>query len=91
MQTQHSKLQGKKLGDLIAAAYEMSSAVASDGATANELAARHLERVLARSANLRVVAALRGLARELTPTHARAAHPGVHGRAWTPPPLAVAR
>jgi hypothetical protein len=91
MQTHQSFVQTKKLGDVIAAAYAMSDVVAPDRATANELAARRLERVLARGSNMRLVAALRGLARELAPARARAARPDVQGTTWTLPPLAVAR
>jgi hypothetical protein len=91
MQTQQPSVQTKKLGDVIAAAYEMSTAVASDGATANELAARHLERVLTRGANMRLVAALRGLARQLAPSRAHTARSDVHGKTWAPRRLAVAR
>ncbi len=71
MQTNQPKFGTAQLGETIAAAYDTSSAVASNPTTAGELAARRLERVLARGANARLVAALRDLADELTPVRAR--------------------
>jgi len=65
MQTQRSQSETQQLGDAIVAAYEVSRTVTSDRGTAGELAARHLERVLVRGANARLVAVLRDLASEL--------------------------
>jgi hypothetical protein len=84
MQTQQGISQTQRLGDFVAAAYEVSSAVAPDRAMANALAARHLERVLARGANVRLVAALRGLARELAPARVRRARSNVRDTGGAP-------
>jgi hypothetical protein len=90
MQSHQSERGAERLGDAIAIAYEMSSAIASNRTTASELAARRLGRVLARGANARLVAALRDLARELAPVRLQAARPE-GGRAWSPPSLAGAQ
>lgn len=71
MQTKETDSQTQQLGEAIIAAYDLSSAVASDRTTAKKLAARHLARVLVHGANERLVAALRELARELAPRRAR--------------------
>jgi hypothetical protein len=60
----------QNLGDLVAASYDLGQAIAQESATAAELAARHLERVLVRGANLRLNVALARLARELGPLSA---------------------
>jgi len=71
MQTTQALAQTEELVDVITAAYEVSDSVAPDQAITSELAARHLERVLVRGANLRLVAAMRQLAAELgAPTRA---------------------
>jgi hypothetical protein len=57
-----------QLGEVVVAACELGSRVAGDPATAAELAARRLERVLVRGGNLRLEAALAELANELRPT-----------------------
>ena len=72
MHTEQSQSETQQLGDAIVAAYEVSSTVTSNRGTASDLAARHLERVLVRGANVRLVAALRDLAGELAPPRARA-------------------
>ena len=72
MQTNQLVPQKKKLEDAITAAYEVSDAITPDRAMANALAARHLERVLVRGANVRLIAALESLARELAPARVRA-------------------
>ena len=59
------------LGDVVAASYDLGAALAPDAQTAAELTARHLERVLARGANLRVMAAIASLSRELRPARGR--------------------
>jgi hypothetical protein len=56
------------LGEVVAAAYELGTVVAPDRTTAADLAARHLARMLARSGNARLVAAVADLARELAGT-----------------------
>ena len=89
MQTKQA--DSENLGAVVAAAYAVSSAITSDPGAASELAARHLERVLVRGCNARLVAALRGLARELTPTSARVVRASVRDGAWAPQRLAVAR
>jgi len=91
MQTNQTRHRTEQLGDAIAEAYEMSSAVASNRTTASELAARRLERVLARGANARLVAALRDLARELAPVRARGGRLDGRGKTWAPASLAAAR
>ena len=91
MQTNKLSEQTKKLGDVITAAYEVSDAITSDRAMADELAARHLERVLVRGGNLRLVAALRDLARELAPARARAVRSKPRDARWAPARLAVGR
>ena len=62
-----SRLQ---LGEIVAASCELGNSVTADDAMATNLAARHLGRVLAHGGNRRLVAALRDLARELTPAGA---------------------
>jgi hypothetical protein len=91
MQTHQSKSGTEQLGEAIAAAYETSTALAPNGTTASELAARRLERVLARGANVRLVAALRDLARELAPVRMRSARSDGDGTSWAPTSLAAAR
>ena len=91
MGTRHTDSDMQQLGDAIAAAYAVSTTVSSNSTTASELAARHLERVLVRGANVRVVAALRELASELAPARARASRPTARDLAWAPARLAVAR
>lgn len=68
MQIEHQNPKATKLGEIVIAAYDLGSAVASDPATAGDLAARHLERLLLRGGNARVVAALADLAQDLAPT-----------------------
>jgi hypothetical protein len=65
MQTNHADSPVLRLGEIVAACYELGTTVASDRAMAADLAARHLERVLVRGSNARLVAALTDLAREL--------------------------
>ena len=89
MQTKQA--DSEKLGEVVAAAYAVSSAITSDRTTAAELAPRHLERVLDRGCNARLVAALRGLARELAPMPVRTVRPSARDAAWAPARLAVAR
>ena len=91
MHREQSQSKPQELGDAIVAAYEVSSAVTSSRGTASELAARHLERVLLRGANVRLVAALRDLASELALPRARASRPTARSRAWAPERLAAAR
>jgi hypothetical protein len=71
-----SHVSTKDLGDLVAASYDVGSAIAHDPKAAAELAGRHLERVLVRGANLRLMAALKRLSRELGPTVEEARSPG---------------
>lgn len=91
MRTKREDSQAQNLGDAVVAAVDLGAGVARDRSVASALAARHLERVLARGANRRLVAALASLARELAPTRART--PRARGRAaiWTVGQLAVAR
>ena len=72
MRTKDSNSDAPNVGDMVAAACEMGSAIASDPAVANELAARHLERVLVRGSNARLAAALAVLALQFTPEVPRA-------------------
>ncbi len=72
MQTKHEISTTLTLGEAVAAAYELGSAVAPDRATAADLAARHLERVLVRGSNARLALALEDLARDLAPAGPRA-------------------
>lgn len=65
--------QTQSLGEIVAAAYELGVTIASDRGVAAELAARHLERMLARGRNVRIAAALVDLASELEPARAHAA------------------
>ena len=65
MQTRDRTAEGPKLGDAVAAFYELGNAVASDRATARDLAARCVGRRLSRSGNVRLAATLTDLAREL--------------------------
>jgi hypothetical protein len=71
-----NKAPTHQLGDLVAAAYDLGYAMTEDPTTAAELAARHLERVLVRSSNLRLTAELLRLARQLGPTTAPVRLPG---------------
>jgi hypothetical protein len=64
---------GLKLGELVAAAYDLGTQVASDPSAAAELAARRLERVLLRGGNPRLQAAIAAFAKELRPSRPRAA------------------
>ena len=91
MQTNRLVAQPKKLEDVITAAYEVSDVITADRAMATELAARHLERVLVRGANLRLVAALRHLARELAPARVRPFRSTGRDGRWVPARLAVGR
>jgi hypothetical protein len=65
MQTKNPKSGGPKLGDMVATIYELGSAVAPDRATAGDLAARSLGRILARGHNARLAITLSDLARDL--------------------------
>ncbi|HVV48359.1 MAG TPA: hypothetical protein VHO06_01750 [Polyangia bacterium] len=55
------------LGAMVEKLVARADAIAGEGAPAADLAAHSLERVLARGGNLRLAAALAGLARELAP------------------------
>jgi len=65
MQTRNRASEGPKLGDAVAAFYELGNVVAPDRAKARDLAARCLGRRLARSGNVRLAMALTDLARDL--------------------------
>jgi hypothetical protein len=65
MQIRNRASEGLKLGDAVAAYCELGNAVASDRATARDLAALCVGRRLARSGNVRLAVALTDLAREL--------------------------
>jgi hypothetical protein len=54
-----------RLGDIVAAAFELGGAMTEDHATMATLAARHVERVLLRPGNARLAGALARLAREM--------------------------
>jgi hypothetical protein len=69
-----------KFGDIVEAAYELGSLLAPDRAMAGDLAARHLERVLVRGGNLRLVAELADLARDLAPSASHARRSRSHAR-----------
>lgn len=56
--------QTQNLCAVVAASCELGAAIAGDGVTAAELAARHLERFLVRGSNARLAAALADLAGE---------------------------
>ena len=71
MQTKHLDSQTQTLGDAVVAAFDLGNTVGCDRATAGELAARHLARVLVLGSNARLAATIAKLARELTPTRAR--------------------
>jgi hypothetical protein len=71
MQAREQNLPKPRLGEVVEAAYALGNLVTTDRATASDLAARRLERVLARGSNRHLAAALAGLARELAPKHAR--------------------
>ncbi len=63
MQTTNQKLS---LGAAVEMLCQHAGAVAADGASATDLVARRLERVLVRGGNQRLAAALAALAQELT-------------------------
>ena len=65
-----SKSPTLNLGEAVAAAVDLGSAIAGDGDTASKLAARRLERVLLRGSNARLALAIAGLARDLAPRSA---------------------
>lgn len=65
MQTRNRASEGPELGDAVAAFYELGNAVAPDRATAGDLAARCLGRMLARGGNGPLAVALTDLARDL--------------------------
>jgi hypothetical protein len=65
MQPSYEDVPAHQLGEVVAAAYELGTLVAPDRTMAADLAARHLERMLVRSGNARLVAAVADLAREL--------------------------
>ena len=68
MQTREQNQPKARLGEVVEAAYALGSLVAAaDRATASDLAARRLERVLVRGRNRHLAVALAGLARELAP------------------------
>jgi hypothetical protein len=72
MQTREQSPPKPRLGEVVEAAYALGSLVAAtDRETASDLAARRLERVLARGGNRHLAIALAGLARELGPERAR--------------------
>ena len=91
MHTRNQNPEAPKLGEIVAAAYELGSTLTPDRATATDLAARHLERVLVRGGNARLVAALADLGRELAAQGPRARRPRVQTRSWTTTQLAAAR
>jgi len=72
MQIKRGDSQAQRFGDAVVAAVDLGAALAPDPAIASALAARHLERVLARGANKQLTAALADLARELAPSGVRA-------------------
>lgn len=65
MQSKKERSRAPMFGEVVAAAYELSNAVAPDRATAADLAVRHVERVLLHGRNTRLVAALKELDRLL--------------------------
>jgi hypothetical protein len=65
----------RTLGDLVAASYDLSSAIAPNASKAAELAARHLERVLLHGSNVRLSAKLERFSRERGSTRDRAGSP----------------
>jgi RNA polymerase-binding transcription factor DksA len=66
MPTKHAESRRHTLGEIVAAAYDLGSAVAMDPGGVSAFAARHVERALVRGDNLRVAVALSGLARDLS-------------------------
>lgn len=66
MPTKHAESRRHTLGDIVAAAYDLGSAVAPDPEAGSAFAARHVEHALMRGDNLRVAVALSGLARDLS-------------------------
>ena len=66
MQTRNQSSKGPKLGDMVAALYELGSSAFDDRGLAGDLAARQLGRLLARGRNERLTVALTSLARDLT-------------------------
>ncbi len=65
MPTKHGESRRHTLGEIVAAAYDLGSAVAPDPEGISAFAARHVERALLRGDNLHVAVALSGLARDL--------------------------
>jgi RNA polymerase-binding transcription factor DksA len=65
MPTRHEESRTHTLGDVVAAAYDLGSAVAPDPTVVPAFAARQVEDALVRGNHLDVAVALSGLAREL--------------------------
>jgi hypothetical protein len=65
MRTRNQNSKSPKLGDMVAALYELGSSVFDERGLAGELAARQLGRLLARGRNERLTVALTNLARDL--------------------------
>jgi hypothetical protein len=71
MQTKATFRGTMKLGEVVEAAYALGGPIAPDDATRAALAARRIERVLARAGDLRMQGALIDLARELKASRRR--------------------
>lgn len=65
MRTRNQNSKGPKLGDMVAALYDLGSPVFDDRGLAGDLAARQLGRLLAHGRNERLTVALTNLARDL--------------------------
>jgi hypothetical protein len=85
MQTKDRSGMAPNLGEMIEAAYDLGESLTPDPAAAAELAARHLERVLVRGSNARLMAMLENLAAELSPMTVRRRYiPRFHQRPARP-------
>jgi hypothetical protein len=90
MQTKNRNGMAPNLGEMVEAAYDLGEAMTPNSATVSELAARHLERVLVRGSNARLMAMLENLAAELAPMTVRRRYiPRFHERPARPAHRAV--
>ena len=72
---QTTQPHSEDIEETVAAAYSVARASTSDHGSASELAACHLEQVLLRGCSAHLVAALRGIANEFSPTPLRTSEP----------------
>lgn len=72
-----TQTDSEQIGETVAATHSVGNPSPPDRGTASDLAASRLEQVLLRGCSAHLVAALRGIADELSPTPVRATEPSV--------------